>query len=270
MRRVSLNNNLKKVIREVGQVGQFLWQRSWAEKNAGNISVDVTRLVTEKYDLSRDPLVLTKIPDPILADRHYIVKVMGARPRDIAENYEKNLLLICVARKLNGYYILWGGTGPQPKATSELISHLKIHALLRRSRRPQKAILHTHPTHLVALTHIRKYCSEGRLSRLLWSMHPELKITLPEGVGFTRYQCPGTEKLADATVAALKRHRVAVWEKHGCIAIGEDISNAFDLIDTVNKAATIFIMCRCAGFIPEGLNLNELKELDMEFGLKGK
>ncbi len=56
------------------------------------------------------------------------------------------------------------------------------------------------------------------------------------------------------------------WEMHGCTAIGRDASEAFDLIDTVNKAAEIYLICRGAGYEPKGLSEEQLRELDESFG----
>jgi rhamnulose-1-phosphate aldolase len=54
---------------------------------------------------------------------------------------------------------------------------------------------------------------------------------------------------------------VAVWQYHGCLAVGNDVIEAFDLIDTVNKAARIYLLCRAAGHRPDGLGPDELTEL---------
>ena len=92
-------------------------------------------------------------------------------------------------------------------------------------------------------------------------MHPEVKVTLPEGVGFAPYCCPGTGELADATIKSLVEKRITVWEKHGVVAIGRDVTEAFDLVDTISKAAEIFFICKMAGMEPEGLNKAQLEEL---------
>ena len=92
-------------------------------------------------------------------------------------------------------------------------------------------------------------------------MHPELKMFLPEGVGLAPYRCPGTEELAEVTLTALQEHRIVLWEKHGCLATGADVMEAFDLIDMINKAAQIFLLGRCAGYEVQGLTESQIKEL---------
>lgn len=48
MKKMSLNAELQKLVQDIGEVGHYLWERSWAEKNAGNISIEVTDLIEKK------------------------------------------------------------------------------------------------------------------------------------------------------------------------------------------------------------------------------
>jgi len=265
MTRLVLNRKLKCIIKDISDIAGFLWQRGWAEKNAGNISVDVSDAIGTVKKLSRFPRIKIKIPGQRLTGRCYLVTTAGSRMRELRQQPEKYLLLVHIAQNLDGYHIVWGGEGSKSQPTSEFISHLKIHAFLREKGSRQTAVIHAHPTHLVALTYIKKYNREKNLNRLLWSMHPEIRIFIPEGVGLSKYRCPGTVGLADSTVAALENHRLVIWEKHGCIAIGADVHEAFDLIDIAEKTAGIFLLCKNAGFKTRGLSARQLKELARRF-----
>ncbi len=258
----TLSQELKKIIDDITKVALYLWERGWAERNAGNISVNITELANDsRKSYIQFPKIPLKIPLPELSNCCFLITITASRFRDLVQQPEENLLIIHVARKLDGYHILWGGKGLASRPTSEFISHLKTHAFLLRNKLSQKVILHTHPTQLIALTHIEQYNREEALNHLLWSMHPEVKIVLPDGVSFVPYRCPGSVELADVTANALERHRVVLWEKHGCLSIGTDVLEAFDLIDTANKAAEIFFICKSAGFEPSGLSQDQLAEL---------
>ncbi len=99
-------------------------------------------------------------------------------------------------------------------------------------------------------------------------MNPETKIIIRKGVGLVPYRVPGSDELAQATIKALEKHNVVLWEKHGCIAIGADVLEAFDRVDILNKAARIFFMCKNAGLDPEGLSDAQLDELERLFWSK--
>lgn len=261
-----LSDALAAVARDMAELGTRLWERGWAERNAGNLSVEVTELV---YSDELDPSLYAEVPGTIaqseLAGRCFFITATGARLRELADRASRCMLLVRIEEDLSGYRVLWGGEG-DGQATSEFPAHLEIHGFLRKSRSPYRAVVHTHPTHLIALTHIEPPASEDGLNRLLWSMHPEVKVVLADGVGFAPYRCPGTEELAAATVEALRGRRLCLWEKHGCVAVGRDVFEAFDLIDTANKAAEIYLLCRGAGREPEGLGPEELDELARRFG----
>ena len=187
--------------------------------------------------------------------------ITGSRFRDIAKRPEDNVILARIRDKADGYEILCEPAKEDARLTSEFVSHLAVHAHLRRSDPAKKVVLHTHPDHLIALTHVERYASGRALTDLLWSMHPEMKVVVPEGVGLVRYVRPGSEELARATVEELRDHRLVLWEKHGCVAVGEDLFEAFDLVDIADKCARLFFLVKGAGVEPQGLSGAQLEEL---------
>lgn len=255
---------------EVATVAGHLWDRGWAERNAGNISLDVTeRLASHRPD----PSAVAPLPSPAaypeLAGRAFLVTGAGTRMREVAREPARHCCLVWMADDARRYQLWRAADREDLRPTSELSSHLAVHALLRRANRAERCFLHTHPNELVALTHLAPYQSEQSLNGLLWAMHPEVKMVLPEGVGYAPYRPPGSQALAEVTLAALATHRAAVWEKHGCVAVGRDPAEAFDLIDTVNKAASLFLLCRAAGLQPEGLSPGDLQALEHLAGQGG-
>jgi rhamnulose-1-phosphate aldolase len=261
-----LSDALAGVAGQMAEVGGYLWTKGWAERNAGNLSADVTDLVSpEKPDPTRHPKLPATIPEPRLAGRSFLITATGSRFREIADHASRCLLLLRIDEALDGYRVLWGGNGRE-RPTSEFPAHLEVHGFLQTSESTYRAVVHTHPTHLIALTHLETFDREEQLSQLLSAMHPEVKAVLADGVGFAGYRCPGSQELADATARVLRDHRLCVWEKHGCVALGRDVVEAFDLIDTANKAAEIYLLCRATGQEPQGLSAEQLDELERTFG----
>ena len=269
MLEISLTKELQDLVDEIADVSGYMWERGWAERNAGNFTVDVTGLLPKDMKNGNSFLnVPLQIAQPELAGRSFLVKVAGAAMRNVARHPKKHLLLINIAQDLKGYQVLWGGEGINSKPTSEFISHLKIHQYFRRNNMSLTTFLHTHPPHLVALSQIEKYLHEDIINHLLITMHPEVKICIPDGVGVAPYRLPGSEELADVTVAALQKHHVILWEKHGCAAAAADIAEAFDCIDIMEKAATIFFLCKSSGYLPQGISDEQLAEISGKFKLK--
>jgi len=253
------------IIAEAAEISGYLWEKGWAEQNGGNFSIDVSGIVPADLINESASEVLFPVSQPELAGRSFLVKIAGARMREVARQPEKHVLLIHIHTDLRGYSILWGGDRDS-RPTSEFISHLKIHQFLQQQQRSEKVFLHTHPMHLIALSQIREYCQEEQMNRILFSMHPEVSIYVPDGIGLAPYRCPGSPELADVTVLALAHHRAVLWEKHGCAAIGNSLSEAFDLIDILEKAAHLFFICQTSGFHPEGLSRNCLEEISRKYG----
>ncbi len=267
---IVLNSNLKRLIQEVGAVGQYLWQKGWAEKNAGNLSADVTDLVSLKpSQLKSLPFrpYANHIQD--IAGRSYLVTGTGTRYRDIQTRPDQCLCILRLSEDLKGYHILWGGKRADFNPTSELPSHLQMQHSLYRSGAKEKVVLHTHPNELIALTHLSETNSEEALNYALWSMIPEAKIYVPRGIGLVPYRLTASQSLADATVKALERkHKVVMWEKHGALAVGKDPLEAFDLIDAMNKSATLYLLCKNTGQKPQGLTKEQIDEIGHTFPAK--
>jgi len=142
-----------------------------------------------------------------------------------------------------------------------------MHNYLRDLGRDIKVVVHTHPTDLIGMTHYKPFLDSEKLTRTLWSMIPESRIIVPKGVGIVPYEIPGTLELALATIKQLEKHDVVFWEKHGILAVGEDIIECFDAIDTLSKSAQIYFHARMCGCEPEGMTDEQLDALVPAFGL---
>jgi rhamnulose-1-phosphate aldolase len=265
------NKEVRRLILEVAELAEYLWQKGWAERNAGNISVNINHLIPEDLqDLENYPLFQLKETYPELAGSYFFVTGTGKRMRDLARDPLKNAALIRITERGNQYHIISRAKGEVTnfRPTSELPSHLAIHQSMVQRNSPYKVIIHTHPNELVALTQSSVYKNEDTLNNILWGMHPEAVIVVPKGVGVVPYEIPGTSEIAKATLEKLSDHDVLVWEKHGVFAVGEKVFDTFDMIDTLAKSAQIFLMCKNAGYEPEGLTSKQLQDLKTAFHIE--
>jgi rhamnulose-1-phosphate aldolase len=251
-----------RVLASVGETAGLLWQKGWAEANAGNLSCDVTDVLPASPAAGGEAAAPFGAAYPELAGRRILVTAAGTRMRDLAREPDAGCGILQCTGDGAGYQVVWRADPAVPfTPTSELPSHLAIHAALRRRGAPHRAVVHTHPTELLALSHDPTLAGEGRLARALRAMAPEMAVALPEGLAVVAYTLPGTVAQGAAAGAAMEGHDVALWVKHGAVAVGRGCADAFDLLDTVNTAARMLLLCRSAGYEPEGLSAAALEEL---------
>ena len=258
---------LKAGIDKVAEVAGYLWMKGWAERNGGNITVNVTEWVDDgmrAMPAITGALAIGKTL-PQLKGCWFYCKGTGKRMRDLARDPMANGSIIRILDDCAHYEIV----ADEPVApTSELPSHLSVHDYLLAKGSPYRASLHTHPIELVALTHSKKWMEKDVATHMLWSMIPETKAFCPRGLGMVPYMLPSSVELADATIRALDDdYDVVMWEKHGIFAVDTDIMSAFDQVDVLNKSAQIYISAKNMGFEPDGMTDAQMKELSDAFGL---
>ncbi|MBD5224785.1 MAG: rhamnulose-1-phosphate aldolase [Bacteroidales bacterium] len=266
----SILDNRPELRREVEQVAEaagYLWQKGWAERNGGNITVNVTDAVDDEIR-SMLPIgqpVAIGVTLPNLKGCYFYCKGTNRRMRDLARWPMENGSIIRITDDCAHYEII---ADAPVKPTSELPSHLSVHNYLIGKGSNYKASLHTHPIELVAMSHNPEFLKKDVLTNLLWSMIPETKAFCPRGLGIVPYMLPSSVELADATIAALADdYDVVMWEKHGVFAVGPDIMEAFDMVDTLTKSAIIYRDARAMGFDPTGMSQEQMKEISTVFKL---
>ncbi|MCG9778086.1 rhamnulose-1-phosphate aldolase [Photobacterium damselae] len=263
-----LNDKVTIEINKVSETSQYLWQREWAERNGGNISVDITDIYGEIDDSQLKEKHLGQQLPMSCAGRIYYVKGTGQRIRELREPSYAGCILQ-ITSDAHGFKILWGGEASEDFApTSEFISHIKILENKRQLGSTHKCVVHTHPLELIALSHNAKLNTNSEeFTYACWKMLPEVRAFVPKGIGVIPYCLPSSEELADKTTMVLSIHDVAIWEKHGATASGDDALQAFDYIDVANKGAKLHLMCLASGYEPEGVSQEDMDTLKKEFNL---
>ena len=257
---------LQQEIEKIAEVAGYLWQNGWAERNGGNITVNITEYAdAEIRQLAPiSDVIQIGVTLPALKGCYFYCKGTGKRMRDLARRPMDNGSIIRILDDCASYVII--ADNPM-MPTSELPSHLTVHAKQIADGTGYKATVHTHPIELVAMSHSKKFLGKDVLTKILWSMIPETKAFCPLGLGIVPYELPGSTLLADATLRELEDYDVVLWEKHGVFAKGTDVMDAFDQIDVLSKAAKIYIDAKCMGFEPEGMSDEQLKEMTVAFNL---
>ena len=254
----------------MGKVGKRLSEIEASEGAAGNISlcmrwpVDVTNRfpVAEEFELPQ--------PVPELAGVTFIVSGSGRRLREI--NDEPTAHLAClVVNEGGGIAKLYSSPqGRFERVTSEFNSHLAVHYdQICASNTTFHAILHAQPVHLTYLSHVPRYLDEKYLNTHLLRWQPETILNLPEGIGVIPFRVPGSTELMSDNVETLRRHRLAIWAKHGVMARSDkSIKHALDLVEYAEAAAKYEYLNLSLGEIAEGLSPEEIREICKKFDVQ--
>ncbi len=244
---------VKTALQEMAEVAGYLWERGWAERNAGNISVNVSEMAGwREGELVSDQAVG-------LEKQLLLVSGSGCRMRELAVNPEKHVCVLDLSA--DGKATVLSDDNGRLKPSSELSTHLEVHQRLMKKNAAEKVLLHAHVTELIALTHIGKFTEEKAINQMLRRMHPETGFFIPEGVGFIPFAIPGSKEIAALTREKFETHKVVIWEKHGCLAIGTSVAEAFDLLDILAKSASIWFSCQASGTEAQGLSDEQIRAI---------
>ena len=233
-------------VNQVAEVAGYLWQKGWAERNGGNITLNITEFVDDEIKALPAISEVKQIGAtlPYLKDCYFYCKGTNKRMRDLARWPMEHGSVIRILDDCASYVIIADEKGS-----------------------PYKASLHTHPIELIAMTHCKKFLEKDVATNLLWSMIPETKAFCPRGLGIIPYELPSSVKLAEATIEQLEDYDVAMWEKHGVFAVDVDVMSAFDQVDVLNKSALIYIAAKNMGFEPDGMSQEQMQEMTRAFNL---
>ena len=114
---------LKAVIDDIAEVTGYLWEKGWAERNGGNITVNITEFIDE--EIAALPAIAPEQPIgkvlPMLKGKYFYAKGTGKRMRDLARFPMQNGAVIRICDDCASYEII----ADEPVIpTSELPSHL--------------------------------------------------------------------------------------------------------------------------------------------------
>ncbi len=124
--------SLKNTVKEVAEIAGYLWEKGWAERNAGNISVNITRLVmpNELEIFSNSIIQPLSLSFSSLGGQVLMITTSGSRMRDLSKNPWDYICLLKVDAS-GTRFSQWPDKGCAP--TSEFPTHLVVHNMLVRT-----------------------------------------------------------------------------------------------------------------------------------------
>ncbi len=254
-------------LKEITEAAANMYRLGWDERNGGNISMLIpTDEVGEYADLRK---VIRTIPTGFnaepLAGKIFIVTGTGKYFKNVKADPENNLGVIRIAEDGETAELLWGYSDGG-KFTSELPAHLMSH-MARLSVDPEnRVIMHSHPTNILAMNYVHEL-DEKKLTHTLWEMCTECIVVFPDGVGVLPWMLCGTNEIGAATAEKMKEFRLVIWGMHGIYGAGKTMDEAFGLIETVEKAAQIYML---SSRLPRINTITDpqLKQLAEAFGVE--
>ena len=95
-------------------------------------------------------------------------------------------------------------------------------------------------------------------------MQTESIVVFPEGVAVLPWiLCGGTE-IGIETSKLMKEYRSVIWAQHGIFCTGRTLDEVFGLIETIEKAAEIYMKI-CDKKIVQSISNENLKEIAVAF-----
>lgn len=208
-------------------------------------------------------------PLPALVGKTFLATGSGRRLREVIQDPAANLGFVIVNEGGSTGELYTSPRRLFEKLTSEFNSHLAVHlSQVQATGTNFHAVIHAQPPHLTFLSHIPRYQDEGYMNRHILRWEPELIVNLPEGIGHVPFLVPGSSDLMNATVEALRAHRVVIWGKHGVIARSDQsVKRAADRIEYAEAGARYEYMDLAAGGLGEGLTDEQIRAICKAFGV---
>lgn len=229
-------------VKEMCDTTANMYRLGWDERNGGNISylLDENE-VAEYLDLNH---VIRTIPTGFdaleLIGKIFIVTGTGKYFKNVEKDPENNLGIIRIAKDGTTAELLWGYSDGG-KFTSELPAHLMSHRARLKVDPENRVVMHSHPTNTLAMNYVHEL-DEKKITHTLWEMCTECIVVFPDGVGVLPWMLCGTNEIGEATAEKMKEFRLVIWGMHGIYGAGKTMDETFGLIETVEKAAQIYML----------------------------
>lgn len=229
------------VIKQFCKTATNLYEKGWDERNGGNMSMLLDKdEISDYIDIDKcDRELELGFCAPELAGKIFMCTGTGKYFRNMEEDPQANTGIFRVSDDGKHARVLWG-LSDGGRFTSELPSHLMTHAARLAVDPGHRVVIHTHPTNLIAMTFVHDL-DEKKFTHTLWQMCTECIIVFPEGVGVLPWMLCGNNEIGEATAKKMQDHRIVIWSMHGVYGAGKNLDEAFGLIETVEKAAQIYM-----------------------------
>ena len=253
-------------IDEIVDILDLLYFHGWDERNGGNLSYLLDEKETsEVSSLEVQKTIETTFNMHEIVGKYFVVTGTGKYFKNCKKDPTHNLGIIKIINDYS-YGIVWGLIDSKP--TSELPTHLKCHIERLKVDPKHKLVIHCHTTNIICMSHILEL-NEDKWTEILWKMQTESIVVFPEGIGVLEWILCGGDLIGDATAKKMANYRAVVWAQHGLFATGTSLDETFGLIETIEKAADIYMKI-CDKKIVQSISKENLLEIAQAFHINLK
>lgn len=219
-----------------------MYRLGWDERNGGNISLLLDESEVRPYLDLRHILrtISLGFDAKTLAGKLFLVTGTRKYFKNVEHDPAHNLGLLRISNDGKKAELLWGYSDGG-KFTSEFPAHLMSHQARMAVDPQNRVIMHSHPTYTLAMNYVHPL-EERAFTHTLWQMCTECIVVFPDGVGVLPWMLCGTNSIGEATAKKMAEFRLVVWGMHGIYGAGRTMDEAFGLIETVEKAAQIYML----------------------------
>ena len=237
-----------KFMREMCSTTSNMYRLGWDERNGGNISYmldesEVAEYLDTDKELREVPVMGVNNVEADLSPlegKIFLVTGTGKYFKNVEKDPAVNLGIVKIGRGGKSVRLLWGfEDGGRP--TSEFPAHMMSHIARLKVDPENRVVMHSHPTYTLAMNFVHEL-DEKSFTHTLWEMCTECIVVFPEGVGVLPWMLCGTSEIGVATAKKMEQFRLVVWAMHGIYGAGKTLDETFGLIETVEKAAQIYML----------------------------
>lgn len=246
-----------------------IYDVGWGENHAGNLSYRLTAEEIETYigkEWDSERRYSLEKACPQLGDQFFLVTASGSPFKNVKHKPDVHLGVIHLFEDGSGYEIIWG-FHENRKPTSELPTHLLCQSERLLVDPDHRIVLHCHPTYTIAMTFIHEL-DQRDFTRTMWSLNSECILVFPEGIGLLPWMVCGNSEIGWESAVKMREFRIVLWPHHGILAAGKSVDAALGLIETVEKAAQVYVVTE--GKVRQCMTEGQIVELAKAFNLTPK
>ncbi|HTN54236.1 MAG TPA: class II aldolase/adducin family protein [Anaeromyxobacter sp.] len=169
--------------------------------------------------------------------------LVGATEGNVSARVAPGAFLVTASGVSKGHLrpadlVLVDGQGAILDGRGRPSTELRMHLAAYAARPDVGAIVHAHPVAAIAFT-VAGLAPPDDLV-------PEAAVTLGR-IGLAPFATPGTDEVPASIAPLLPGHDVILLERHGALALGRTLAEAFDRMETLERVARIAALARSLG-----------------------